>query len=110
MRPSHRHDDSIDSSQHRLVPVHWILLQQGFDELLGVAANIVPVRRWKVKAANTNRLENLLIRITIERRVATKENVRNHTNGPPLASKSWMIEFQQTAGQKQLAYCNKETA
>lgn len=68
----------------QVLPIIGILLQQRFDKLLGVVTDVVPVWRWEVKSAHANRLEYLLIRVAIEWRVATQENVSNDSNGPPI--------------------------
>mmetsp|Transcript_17503 Transcript_17503/g.29140 ORF Transcript_17503/g.29140 Transcript_17503/m.29140 type:complete len:302 (-) Transcript_17503:82-987(-) len=59
-----------------------ILPKEAADEVLCRSGNAVPVRRGEVKSSRTDMLENLIVRIAIEGRVPTKQDVSDDTNAP----------------------------
>ena len=68
-------------------PGTGVLSEEAADEILCRSGNTVPVRTGKIKPPRTDMLENLIVRIAIERRVPTKQNVCNYTNAPVLRRK-----------------------
>mmetsp|Transcript_26177 Transcript_26177/g.55237 ORF Transcript_26177/g.55237 Transcript_26177/m.55237 type:complete len:244 (-) Transcript_26177:157-888(-) len=67
-------------------PLRRFPLQQRTDEILRRFANPIPIRGWEIKASSAYRVKNLIVRIPIERRIATKQDVSDHPNRPNITA------------------------
>ena len=59
--------------------------QHLINEIFGTLANMIPFWRWKSELSLLYPLEDKLIVFSIKRRIATEENVENHTTTPHIA-------------------------
>eukprot|EP00956_Cyclotella_meneghiniana_P044190 scaffold305764_cov113-Cyclotella_meneghiniana.AAC.1 len=67
-------------------PLRRITFQHALDEIFGRIGYLIPIRRGEIESSSPYRIKDLIVRITIERRISAEEDVGDDPDTPNVAA------------------------